>query len=65
VKVQTFLGKINADGVHQLDGHVNEWLARNDVEVVHVSQCAGLERHHGEREDPVVILSVWYREKTG
>lgn len=61
MKVQTFLGKASMEGLAQMDHHINEWLERNHVTPVHVSQSFGMGRHHdGRGDEPIVITSIWF-----
>jgi len=63
MKVQTFMGKASSEGLHQMDAHINEWLTKHQVTLVHICQSFGLNRHHdGRTDEPVVIISVWYEE---
>jgi len=62
VKVRTFMSKANLDGLSQCDEQINSWLNRMDVEVLHIKQSTGFERHHGQSSDPIVVTSVWYQE---
>jgi len=62
-KVQTFMGKANLDGLHQMDDHINAWLRRHKVTPIHVNQSFGSERHHGGNEEPVVVISIWYEKE--
>ncbi len=61
MRVQTFLGKVDVESLHQTDEHINEWLKAHQAEVKLVSQCFGYERNHeGACQDPVVVTSIWY-----
>ncbi len=60
MKIQTFIGKSNIEGLHQMDNHINEWIRRNKIKPITINQFAGLERHHGQNEEPVVVTSIWY-----
>ena len=60
MKIQTFIGKSNIEGLHQMDNHINEWIRRNKVKPITIHQFSGQERHHGQNEEPVVITSIWY-----
>lgn len=64
MKVQTFVGKSNIEGLHQMDSHINEWMRRNDIKPVHICQSCGSERHHGQNDEPVVIITVWYEAES-
>lgn len=63
IKVKTFVGKCNMEGLHQMDDHINEWLKRNDVAIRQITQTFGEERFHGGNSEPVVITSVWHDVK--
>lgn len=65
MKVRTFMSKANLDGLGQCDVNINEWLHREEIDIVRVCQSAGFERHHGQNDDPIVVTSVWYNEKPG
>jgi hypothetical protein len=60
MKVHTFIGKANLEGLQQMDNQINDWLRRKKCEPVHINQCFGTERHHGSADEPVLITSVWY-----
>jgi hypothetical protein len=61
MKVQTFQGKIGADGLAHLDHHINDWLARHHVTPKHIHQSCGFGLHHdGRGQEPVVVISIWY-----
>ncbi len=61
MKVQTFLGKVSIDGLHQMDDHINGWLKRNNITPVQVKQSFGNDRHHdGRNAEPIVIITIWY-----
>ncbi len=62
MRVQTFIGKSNAEGLHQMDQHINKFMERNNATPAFVKQSAGRERHHGGEEEPIVVISVWYNE---
>lgn len=62
MKVQTFIGKSNIEGLHQMDVHVSEWMRRNKIQPLIINQFSGAERHHGQNEEPIVITSIWYDE---
>ena len=62
VKVRTFMSKANLDGLSQCDEQINAWLERTGVDVLHIKQSTGFERHHGQSSDPIVVTSVWYTE---
>lgn len=61
MKVQTFMGKIGIEALHQMDENINRWLADHEVAPTRITQCFGHERdRQGRGEEPVVITSVWY-----
>ncbi len=61
VKVQTFIGKVSIEGLHQMDQHINEWFRRTKVTPIHVSQSFGADRHHdGRSQEPIIVTSIWY-----
>jgi hypothetical protein len=62
VKVRTFVAKSNLDGIAQCDEQINDWIEREGIDVLFVKQSSGFERHHGQNDDPVVVMSVWYNE---
>lgn len=61
MKVRTFIAKSNLDGLSQCDGQINGWLERENIEVLFVKQSCGMERHHGQSSDPIVVTSIWYK----
>jgi hypothetical protein len=64
MKMHTFMGKVNIEGLHQLDNQINQWLQDNPVEVKDVRQSFGMHKHHdGRREEPVLLITLWYEEK--
>lgn len=63
MKMRTFVGKCNMEGLHQMDDHINEWMKRSSIEPIHVKQTFGEERFHGGNSEPVVIVTVWYEPK--
>jgi len=61
--VQTFMGKVSIEGLHQMDSHINEWVKRNKVTPVFIQQSFGADIHHdGRNQEPIVVMSVWYNE---
>ena len=61
MKVQTFLGKVSIDGLHQMDSQINKWMERNQVVPIQIKQSFGSDLHHdGRRQEPIVVISVWY-----
>lgn len=63
MQVQTFLGKVTIEGLHQLDQHINTWIKRHNVTPVHVLQSFGSEKHHdGRSSEPIIVTSIWYDE---
>ena len=69
IKMQSFLGKVTIEGLHQMDIHINEWLARKGITPVYVKQSFGSDLHHdGRRQEPTIVITVWYEaeeEKSG
>lgn len=63
MKVRTFVGKCNMDGLHHMDDHINEWMTRNHIVPINITQTFGEERHHGGNCEPVVVTSIWYEPK--
>lgn len=64
VRVQTFMGKVSIEGLHQMDNHINEWLRRRNAKPLYVAQCFGADRHHdGRSQEPIMVTSVWYEEE--
>lgn len=63
MKVQTFLGKASMEGLHILDEHINEWLAKKHVTPTHIAQSFGMGRHHdGRTDEPIIVISIWFEE---
>lgn len=63
LKMHSFMGKVNIEGLHQMDAIINKWLEEHDVEVKEIRQSYALNKHHdGRREEPVIIVTVWYTE---
>lgn len=61
MQIQTFIGKVSIEGLHQMDSHINDWLQRNKVTPIHIQQCFGADIHHdGRHQEPIVITSIWY-----
>jgi hypothetical protein len=61
MKIQTFIGKVSIEGLHQMDDHINDWLRRNNVTPIHIQQSFGADIHHdGRRQEPIIIISIWY-----
>lgn len=61
MKVHSFMGKVGIEGLHQMDNHINEWLADNKAKVIDIQQSFGTHMHHdGRREEPVLLITVWY-----
>lgn len=57
------MSKANLDGLGQCDEQINAWLARSNIEILHIKQSSGFERHHGQSSDPIVVTSVWYNDQ--
>ncbi len=63
MKVQSFMGKVTNEGLHQMDQHVNTWLKRHQVKPVHVKQSFGSERFHdGRNQESIIVITLWYEE---
>ncbi len=61
MRVQTFLGKVSVEALHQMDEHINHWLETHEVEPRRITQTFGYERtRDGGAQEPVVVTSVWY-----
>ena len=61
MRVQTFLGKVSIEALHQMDEHINQWLEAHHVEPKHIVQTFGYDRHRESgSSQPVVVTSVWY-----
>jgi len=61
MRVQTFMGKVSVEALHQMDQHINEWLERRQVEPKLVSQCFGYDKaRDGNVQEPVLLISIWY-----
>lgn len=61
MRVQTFLGKVSMDSLHQMDQHINQWLEMNHIEPRAIAQTFGYDKpKEGCSIEPVVITSVWY-----
>lgn len=63
IRMHSFLGKVNIEGLHMMDDHVNEWLKRHQVTPIHIKQSFGSERHHGAEAEPILVITVWYEAK--
>lgn len=64
MKVQSFMGKVSATGLRQMDTQINDWLARTKVKPVQIKQSFGTDIHHeGRVSEPIVIITVWYEEE--
>lgn len=65
MRVQTFMGKVSIEGLHQMNNHINEWIKRNQIEPLHIQQSFGSDIHHdGRNSEPIVIISIWYKESS-
>lgn len=61
MRVQTFLGKVTVEALHQMDEHINTWLESHHIEPAKVTQTFGYEKHRdGGSQEPVIITSLWY-----
>ena len=61
MRVQTFVGKVNMESLQQMEQHVNTWLGEHNVEPRHIKQSFGYEHsREASREEPVLIITVWY-----
>jgi len=62
MKVQTFMGKVSIEGLHQMDAHLNEWMQRQNLTPLPIHQCFGTNNHHDSRAaETIVVTSVWYQ----
>ena len=64
MKIQSFIGKSNLDGLHHMDEHINNWMKENNIIPMHVTQTSGCERFHGGDEEPIIVTSIWYDNET-
>lgn len=63
MKVQSFMGKVTMEGLHQMDQHINTWLKRNHVKPLHIKQSFGSERFHdGRNQESIVVITIWFEE---
>ncbi len=61
MRVQSFMGKVSIEGLHQLDDHINNWVKRSGAHPTMVNQCFGLDRpHDGRAQEPIVVVTIWY-----
>lgn len=61
MQVQTFMGKVGIETLRQMDEHINDWMAKNNIEPKFVTQTFGNERHsHHQELEPVLVTSIWY-----
>jgi hypothetical protein len=61
MRVQTFMSRVSVDALHQMDQHINDWLATHEVEPKMVSQSFGQDKaRDGGVQEPIVVVSVWY-----
>jgi len=61
MRVQTFMAKVGMESLKQMDQHINDWLAKTEVEPKFINQSFGSERHRQANvEEPVLIVQLWY-----
>jgi hypothetical protein len=61
VRIQTFIGKVSVEALHQMDSTINHWMEANHVEPKFVHQNFGYERHNEvASQEPVVVTSIFY-----
>jgi len=60
MKVRSFLGKVNIEGLNMMDDQINEWIRRHKVTPIHIKQSHGMERHHGAEAEPILVVTIWY-----
>jgi hypothetical protein len=61
MKVQTFLGKVGAESLRQMDENINKWLERTNAEPKMITQSSGTEQHReANSQEFVIITSIWY-----
>ena len=61
MRAQTFLAKVGVKTFKLMDERINLWIAKNNIEPVYISQVFGYERRErNEKEDPVLITTIWY-----
>ncbi len=61
MRVQTFLGKVTVESLHQMDQHINAWLESHAIQPKHITQSIGYEKmKEGGSAEPVVVTSIWY-----
>lgn len=61
MRAQTFLAKVGVKTFRQMDERINQWLAKNEVEPKFINQVFGYEhRERNQKEDPVLITTIWY-----
>lgn len=61
MRIQSFLGKVSVESLHQMDNHINQWLADHAVEPQFITQSFGYEHpQEGRGPEPVIVTSVWY-----
>jgi hypothetical protein len=61
MRVQTFVGKLSMEALHQMTEHINDWLAHHNVEPKFIKQSFGYEKpREASREEPVIVITVWY-----
>jgi hypothetical protein len=61
MRIQSFMGKVGVESLHQMDQHINHWLETHGVEPKLVTQSFGYDRgKDGGGQEPVVVVCVWY-----
>jgi len=55
------MAKVGMESLKQMDQHINDWLAKTEVEPKFINQSFGSERHRQANvEEPVLIVQLWY-----
>lgn len=61
MRVQSFLGKVSVEALHQMDQHINQWMESHGVEPKLVSQSFGFDKgKDGGANEPILVISIWY-----
>jgi len=59
VRVRSFHGRLNDDGLRRMDDRINEWLdTHKEIEVKNVTSCIG--QWDDKAKEPALVLTVWY-----
>ncbi len=63
MRVQSFMGKVTLEGLHQMDNLINDWIKRTKPKIIHIVQSpCTIVRHDGRDQETIIVITILYEE---